>query len=303
MNEIILIDLPAGRGCWYSGYPVHRGESEESVNYATIYANKKHIIPDQAILKNDFNNFVKILKSAGFVLHILPFPEVLNQPDDLHHDAVFARDAGLMFGDYWIKARFNVLSREAESDVCAEMISKKFGKKILEPPPGAYLEFGETFFLQTQDGSYYFGGLSRANEEGHDFVRTIVNPDNYCLIKSKGYHLDTVFSPVLNSENELAAFVVAEEMLSPESLNNLKKFNVEIISVDLADSSGTKEKLGNCAVNSLVAPGVMINSAKFLTPGVETRIAELGIKRFIAPLSYFHFAGGSCHCLTNEIYK
>lgn len=303
MNEIILFNLPAGRGCWYGGYPVHRGESEESVNYATVYANEKHIVPDQEILKNEFNNFVKILKSAGFVLHIIPFPEQLNRPDNLHHDAVFARDAGLMFKDYWIKARFNVLSRQAESDVCAKIISAKFGKKILESPPGAYLEFGETLYLQTQNGSYYFGGLSRANKQGHDFVRKIVNPDNYCLLKSKGYHLDTVFTPVLNSDNALAAFIVAEEMLSPESLDGLKKFNVEIIRVNLADSSGTKEKLGNCAVNALVAPGIMINSAKFLTPGAEGRFAELGINRFVAPLLYFRFAGGSCHCLTNEIYK
>jgi len=28
----------------------------------------------------------------------------------------------------------------------------------------------------------------------------------------------------------------------------------------------------------------------------------MGIERFITPLTYFRYAGGSVHCLTNEIY-
>lgn len=307
MNEIIIVDLPKAhgeiRGCWYNGYPIHKGHTENSLNHATLYANQKRIIPDQKKLKHDFENFENILKRAGFYIHVLPFPEELNQTDSLHHDAVFIRDAGLMFKDYWIKARFSAKVRQKEADVHTKTITKKFNKKVLELPKNAFLEFGDIFLLQTKNGSYYFGGLSRSNKKGHNFARSIINPDNYCLIESEGYHLDTVFSPVLNISNELIAFIVTKKIVNHNSLQFLKRFNLEIIYIDPIDSFGEREGLGKYAVNTLVAPGIMLNCAEFLTKGVEDRLKQLKIKRFISPLTYFYFAGGSYHCLTNEIYE
>jgi N-dimethylarginine dimethylaminohydrolase len=46
----------------------------------------------------------------------------------------------------------------------------------------------------------------------------------------------------------------------------------------------------------------MLNSALFQTPRVEEILQEMGIKRFVSPLTYFRYAGGSFHCLTNEMY-
>jgi N-dimethylarginine dimethylaminohydrolase len=307
MNKIVIVDLPRIngkiRGCWYNGYPIHKGHTESSLNYATLYANQKNIIPDQKRLKRDFKNFKKTLKQAGFDIRVLSFPEEINKTNNLHHDAVFVRDAGLIFKDYWIKANFSATVRQAEAEVHTKTITKKFGKKIIELPKDAFLEFGEVFLLQTKNGTYYFGGLSRSNEAGHNFAKSIIKPDNFCLIRSNGYHLDTVFSPVLNKDNELVAFIVAKNMLDSESLESLKKFNLEIIYVDPIDSSGEGEELGNYAVNTLIAPGIMLNCAKFLTMSVEEKLKKLGIKRFVSPLTDFRFAGGSYHCLTNEIYE
>jgi len=36
--------------------------------------------------------------------------------------------------------------------------------------------------------------------------------------------------------------------------------------------------------------------------GVEEALQKLGIERYVAPLTSFKYAGGSVHCLTNEIY-
>lgn len=47
----------------------------------------------------------------------------------------------------------------------------------------------------------------------------------------------------------------------------------------------------------------MMNCGKFSTPDVEEKLKALKIKRYFAPLTYFRFAGGSYHCLTNEIYN
>ena len=306
MNEILLIDLPPAngeiKGCWYNGYPIHKGQSENSLNYATVYANKHNIIPNQIKLKQEFEHFIRTIKKAGFTVRLLPFPEKLNQPNSLHHDAVFVRDSGLFYKDYWIKARFSATDRQIEADSHAETMQKIFKKEIIHLPGNAFLEFGEVFLLETQNGTYYFGGLSRSSKEGHDFVRSIVKPDFYCLIQSEGYHLDTVFSPVINSENELVACILSKNMIHNESIEAIGNLNIQCIDIDPVDSSGEGKDLGNYAVNTLIGPGVMLNSAPFLTPGVEELIISLGVERFVSPLTYFRYAGGSFHCLTNEMY-
>lgn len=306
MNDVIIIDLPLAHqgvnGIWSNGYPIHQGHNEDSLNYATVYAQERQITPDQEKLREDFERFVETLKAAGFNVHILPFPDILNQPGSLHHDAVFVRDAGFMIGDYWIKARFSARGRQLEADVHAPIIAERFNKKILQLPPGAYLECGDAFYVKAKNGSFYFGGLNRSNPQGHNFVRNIVEPEHFLLIESTGYHLDTIMSPVLNSENALCAILVVKQMLTPESYQKLANMGIELIEVDTIDASGEGEELGTYAINTLFGPGVMLNCEKFVTPGVEERLAEFGIKRFVSELTYHRYAGGSYHCLTNEIY-
>ena len=305
MTEILIIEPPKEtksiKGCWSAGFPIHKGESNDSLNYATVYANKNKIIPDIKIINQDYLNFIKTLTKAGFKLTKLPFPKELNEPDNLHHDAIFVRDAGLMTKDYWIKARFSAKDRQAEAEVHAKIIANKFNKKIIELPKNSFLEFGEVFYLKTKDKTYYFGGVSRSNKQAHDFVKSILQPDIYILIKSEGYHLDTVFSPVLSKDNELIALILTKNMIAKEILEELKSLKLELIFVDAIDSSGEGKTLGNYAINTLVAPGVMTNCSKFETRGVEEKLKALEIKRFISPLTYHRFAGGSYHCLTNEI--
>lgn len=306
MNEIIIVDLPKPhgniKGCWSKGYPIHKGKTEESLNYATVFANENNIIPDQEIIKKDFDFFKKTLKNIGFKTHILTFPEELNQENNLHHDAIFIRDSGFMFKNYWIQANFSVEDRKPEAEVIAKKIKEKFKKEIIIPPKNCFIEFGEVIYFKTNQGTFYFGGLSRSNQDGQDFVKEILKSDFYFLIKSEGYHLDTVFSPVISKSNDLIALIVTKNMLDLESLNQLKNLNVEIIEVDQIDSSGEDNELGNYAVNTLVSNGIILNSSKFKTLGVEEKLKSLAIKRFVTPLTYFRYAGGSCHCLTNEIY-
>lgn len=307
MHEILVTGLPPERGdikgCWYNGYPVHRGYSEESLNYATVLANKEGIIPDQEKLREEWNNLVYSLQNAGFLVHILPFPEQLNQPDCICHDAVFVRDAGMMYGDYWIQGRFAAENRGEEAKVYAEIIPDAFQKKLMKIPQETNLEFGEVFYLQTEQGSYYFGGLSRSTREAHEFMRELLSPDYFLLVSSVGYHLDTVFTPVLSPNNTLAAIMIAPEMIYPQSLEALETLDTEIIPLDPVDSSGQGESLGNYAVNTLVSPGKMLNCCTFETAKVENRLHALGIERFLIPMKFFKYAGGSVHCLTNEIYR
>ncbi|MCF7803842.1 MAG: hypothetical protein K9N46_00885 [Candidatus Marinimicrobia bacterium] len=306
MHEIIVTELPPVtdevKGCWFNGYPVHQGYNEDSLNYATVYANEQGIIPDQEVLQSDWNRLVETLRDAGFPVHIVPFPEKLNRPDCLYHDAVFNRDSGMMFNGYWIQGNFSARGREVEADVYAEIIPEMFDKELITLPEEAFLEFGEVFFLETEEGTYYFGGLSRSNRKGHEFVRDIVQPDHYFLLRSIGYHLDTVFTPVWGPENTLDAIIIAPDLIYQESLDLLESLGMEIIEIETIDSSGEGKELGDYAVNALVAPGILVNCCEFQTPGVEERLHDLGIQRYITPLTYFKYAGGSVHCLTNEVY-
>ena len=305
-REIILLGLaPVNdqvRGMWYKGYPIHQGETEASINFATLYASEHGIVPDQDTLRREWLNFVDTLLTAGFHLHIVPFPDELNRPDSLYHDAVFIRDAGLIFRGIWIKSRFSVKDRIYEGEFHTKLIASKLNKTVVSLPAGAFLEGGDINYIETCQGSYYFGGLSRSNRLGHDFVRGIIRPDQYILIESEGYHLDTVFTPVITADNCLAAVIVTADKLSQASMQQLQSLGIQVVEVSAMDSSGVADKLGDYAVNALIAPGIMVNSSKFNTPGVEELLESLGIQRFITPLSSFRYAGGSVHCLTNEIY-
>jgi len=289
-------------GMWYKGYPIHQGETESSMNFATLYANEHGIVPDQNLLRQEWLGFIDTLLRAGFHLHIVPFPEELNRPDSLYHDAVFIRDSGIIFRGIWIKSRFSVQDRILEGEYHTKLIESKLGKTVVSLPEGAFLEGGDINYVETCKGSYYFGGLSRSNKMGHDFVREIIRPDNYILIESEGYHLDTVFTPVVNAENCLSAIILAPDGLSKKSMDALRSLDVRIIEIEAIDSSGAENELGDYAVNALIAPGIMVNSSPFMTPGVEDILEELGIQRFVTPLTSFRYAGGSVHCLTNEIY-
>ncbi len=307
MQEILLSNLPKAhgqvKGCWFKGYPIHKGFTQASLNYATIYANQKKILPKQSALKKDFEFFKKTLRSAGFKIHSVPFPNELNQIDNLRHDAIFIRDVGFMYKNLWIKSNFSCRHRQPEADAYAPIIAKKFKKRIINLPKGAYLEFGDTLYAKTKSGVFYFGGLSRSNKKGHDFVKKIIKPDFYCLIKSEGYHLDTIFAPIINKDNQLVAFIVNKKRFNTKCLDKIKKLGIPIINIKPIDSSGIPGKLGNYAINALVAPGIMVSCHKFETLGVEKKLKELGIKHHVTPLTYFRFAGGSCHCLANEINK
>jgi len=300
MNKIIIIEPP--KNCWSNGYVVYKGNNESSLNKTTLYSSRHKIIPNQERLRQSFDKLKQTLKLAGFDLVVLNFPEELNKPNSLHHDAVFIRDVGLMLKNYWIKANFSAIGRQPEAEIYAEIIKKKFQKEVISLPKNAFLEFGETIYLQTAEGSFYFGGVSRANREGHDFVRNLLKPDHYFLIKSKGFHLDTIFAPVINKANKLVGLIIARDMVDRDSFNNLKNLGIEILTINKKDSSD-EDGRGNYAVNSLVGAGVIISGSAFTTPNVQEKLKELGVKFYVVPLPDFNATGGSVHCLTNEIYK
>jgi len=299
MSQFILVVEPP-QTCWPKGYVVRSGHNSNSLNKTSLYATKNHLVPNQKRLHQNFIDLKKTLKLAGFKLVVLPFPDELNSNDGSHHDGVFIRDVGMNFKDIWIKANFSAKGRQLEAEVFAQMIKNKFNKEIITPPSESFIEFGEVYYLETADGTYYFGGLSRANQAGHLFVKSIIKPDIFVLIESSGFHLDTVLTPVLSYDNHLVAVIVSPEMISKSSLQALHQLPLKVMEVEAFDTIGLEGR-GNYAVNCLVGPGVLVSGARFKTLGIHKQLEEFDIRFFTTALTDFNLSGGSVHCLTNEI--
>ena len=62
------------------------------------------------------------------------------------------------------------------------------------------------------------------NLKGAEWVAEEFNVDELVIMKSKAFHLDTLFTPVLNKENRLAAVIACTSLMENDSVNNLKSF-------------------------------------------------------------------------------
>ncbi len=300
-KKILLIE-PCQR-CWPKGYIVHQGK-KTSINKTTIHTLENNIKPNQKRLEESFKNLCNTFESFGCQLEIIPFPDDLNDIDGISHSVLYVRDVGFSFNDLWIKSNFSAKNRQEEADVIANIMSSKYGKKVIEMPTYAEIEFGEVHYIETDNKTYYFGGISRANRRGQEQVIDIIHPDKYFIIESLGFHLDTVFTPVVDKSNRFVAIIVAKGMITEDSYHNLESLRddgVKIINIDNKDTCDT-DGLGTYAVNCFVGKGFLISGAKFSTPNVINELKSLDINFVSVDIPDYKYGGGSIHCITNELY-
>ena len=93
--------------------------------------------------------------------------------------------------------------------------------------------------------------------------------------------------------------------MEKESANDMKDFadkmSIELVDVDPEDSIGTKEQLGEFAVNCCPLPGYLIGPTRFRSLKVNELLKELEVMHITVPTTQFRLSGGSVHCLTNEL--
>ena len=118
--------------------------------------------------------------------------------------------------------------------------------------------------------------------KGVDFVAEELNVNEVILLKGKGFHLDTFFTPVLNKNGRIVALIVCEKILHPQSKKNLFNYadenNIPIFDIPENDALGTKKQTGKFAVNALPLPGVLFRSDYFSNPAIDDQLSKLGIK-------------------------
>ena len=291
--KILISRLPAS-GWWSSGIP----------KYQDNPAMREGEKPNHNKLVAEREKLISILKKENQTILEIDFPNKLDQKNP-KHDFIFVRDQFISNQrDLVLILRSGERLRRIENIVMGDILNK-FNYNIINMPdvPGLRADGGEFYFCIKDN--ILFSGIQRNTLSGINYVVETLKIDELLILNGKGYHLDTFFTPVLNSQNLLCATIVCDEILTSKSRNDLyefsKKRNLPIFKVPLKDSIGTLENIGSFSVNALPLPGVLISPNHFTNKSIERSLSELGIKRVITPTSQFELSGGSIHCITNEL--
>jgi N-dimethylarginine dimethylaminohydrolase len=276
-------------------------------SYENNPAMKEGVVPNQTIAQMEIANFHKTLLSLPVSVDIIEFPHSLdgNTKETQKHDFVFLRDLFIsnQNGDIVI-SNFRETERQIEAEIMGDFLSN-LDVKIHRLPQKStcFAEGGEFYFAPNE--SILFSGLSRNSLYGVEKTSESLNVKEMVLIESKSFHLDTIFTPLLDADSNLCGLIVCLDLITKQSANNLKnialKLNIPLIEINPSDAIGLNNKLGKFSVNCLPIPGQLIGPAPFSTQGAMQHITNLGIQHHIVELSQFRLSGGAVHCLTNEL--
>lgn len=286
--KIAMVSLPKFPW-WGGGTPA----------YENNLAMKLGSIPDQKKVEKEHAGVLKTLRIYTKV-DLSPFPQELDSNGLNKHDFVFTRDLFIsnQRGSVVI-SNFSERERQAEAQQMALFLEEK-GYTVYRLNSTAFAEGGEFYYVYQDD--LLFAGICRNNIHGISETARLLNIENIQIVESDSFHLDTVFTVLLDKNGHLAAILVCLELI--KNSKSLQYFaterNIELINILPVDTVGTDGK-GRISVNCLPLPGILFGGDKFVTPGVEERIKRLGIEHIISPVSQFKLSGGGIHCLANEL--
>jgi len=274
------------------------------IGYKDNPAMRDGIIPDQTLLVTERQNLIDTLNNNNIEVIQFSFPKELENKK-YGHDFVFIRDAFISdLNKNVLLLKFSQKNREAESTIISDYLEKlDYNIKELPNRKSMFAEGGEFYYCPKD--KVLFSGIKRNSIRGAEEVASFLNVNKLILIKTKAFHLDTVFSTVMDHHGKLCAVIVCKDIISKDSFKLLNQFsksnNIEIINIPPIDSIGIKNNIGTLAVNNFSAPGLLISSSKFSDPSVAKYLNNKNIKMKTSPVSQFQLSGGSIHCLTNEL--
>ena len=291
--KIVLSKLPKS-GWWSRGIP----------KYIDNPAMKKGRVPNSTLLNKERNSLISAIKEEGHEIIELEFPKQLDSVNP-NHDFVFIRDPYISNQNGKVVIlRAGEPKRRIENKVIISLL-EQLHVKICEMPdrPGWRADGGEFFYCAKN--KILFSGLKRNSQKGVDFVAEELDVDKVVLLKGTGFHLDTFFTPVLNKDGYIAAFIICKKALEPLSKKVLYRFadqnNIPVFNIPERDALGTEKQIGKFAVNALPLPGVLLKPDYFSNPIIDEQLGDLGIKIKVSHASQFQLSGGSVHCVTNEL--
>ena len=274
------------------------------IGYKDNPAMRDGIIPDQSLLIQERENLIDTLKNNNIEVIQFSFPEELENKK-YGHDFVFIRDAFISdLNKNVLLLKFSQKNRDAESKIISDYLGKlDYNIRELPNRKNMFAEGGEFYYCRKD--KILFSGIKRNSIRGAEEVASFLNVNELILIKTEAFHLDTVFTTILDRHGKLCAVIVCKDLISKDSFDLLNQFtisnNIEIINIPPNDSIGINNNIGSLAVNNFSAPGLLISSSKFSKPSVAKYLNSKNIKMETTPVSQFQLSGGSIHCLTNEL--
>lgn len=294
--KLLISKLPKN-DWWGHGTPIYENNP----------AMKEGVVPNQKLVKIEMFLMSKLFNRLPIEVLEIDFPYFLDQQNtnQRQHDFVFVRDLFVsnQNGSVVI-SKFKEKARQVEADVMQIMLDS-MGYKTIRIPENlnATAEGGEFYFCPG-DG-VLFSGACRNNIEGAEWVAQEFNIDELVIMKSNAFHLDTLFTPVINKENKLVAVIGCTDLMEKDSVENLRQFakrkNIELVEVPPEDAIGTEHELGEFAVNCEPLPGYLVGPTRFRSNKVAPLLKELGVMHITVPTTQFRLSGGAIHCLTNEL--
>ena len=291
--KIVFSKLPQS-GWWSKGIPKYKD------NPAMV----EGAIPNIDLLNKERKNLITSVVNTGHEVIELDFPIELDQRDP-KHDFIFIRDPFISDQNGLVVIlRAGVPQRRIENKVIKKCL-EPLGLKIMDMPDksGMRADGGEFYFCKKDN--VLFSGLQRNTTHGVYFVADALNVNKLIILEGEGYHLDTFFTPVLDVDQNISAFVACTSVMTTESKKVLYQFsddeNIPIFEIPPKDAIGTREKVGTFAANALPLPGSLIRPSQFSDPKIDEKLMDMGINVIISPTSQFQLSGGSVHCVTNEL--
>ena len=294
--KILISNLPKHKW-WGHGTPIYKDNP----------AMKQGMIPNQELVEVEMHMLTQLFNRLPVEVIEVDFPNFLDQQNTKKrkHDFVFVRD--LFISDQngkVIISKFSEEARQVESDMMEIMLDSMGYQTIRIPDTiDAKAEGGEFYYCS--GAKILFSGACRNNIKGAEWVAQEFDVNELVIMKSNVFHLDTLFTPVIKKDNQLGAMIACTSLMDKESINNLRSFSnkmaVELVEVDPEDSIGTKEQLGEFAVNCCPLPGYLIGPTRFRSLKANQLLKELGVMHITVPTTQFRLSGGSVHCLTNEL--
>ena len=294
--KILISNLPKHKW-WGHGTPIYKDNP----------AMKQGMIPNQELVEVEMHMLTQLFNRLPVEVIEVDFPNFLDQQNTKKrkHDFVFVRD--LFISDQngkVIISKFSEEARQVESDMMEIMLDSMGYQTIRIPDTiNAKAEGGEFYYCS--GAKILFSGACRNNIKGAEWVAQEFDVNELVIMKSNVFHLDTLFTPVIKKDNQLGAMIACTSLMDKESINNLRSFSnkmaVELVEVDPEDSIGTKEELGEFAVNCCPLPGYLIGPTRFRSLKANQLLKELDVMHITVPTTQFRLSGGSVHCLTNEL--
>ena len=294
--KILISHLPK-HNWWGHGTPIYKNNP----------AMKQGMVPNQELVEIEMYMMTQLFNRLPFEVVEINFPNFLDKhnKEDRQHDFVFVRDLFVSNQNgRVIISKFSEKARQVESDIMEIMLDSMGYETIRIPDTiNATAEGGEFYYCSGK--KILFSGVCRNNVKGAEWVAQEFNVNELVIMKSNVFHLDTIFTPVINKDNELAAIIACTALMEKDSIINLKSFakrlSVELVEVDPEDSIGTVDQLGEFAVNCCPLPGYLIGPTRFRSLKVNQLLKELDVMHITVPTTQFRLSGGAVHCLTNEL--